>query len=430
MAVAGAYLGLRDAAVSLGALTPLDESEYASMRRRAIFKCCKWDPQVGDQATLCPFPLVLTRSQWLHLAAMAERLAQEALAAEREIAARRDLIAALGLPRLVVRALHSIEAAGFPCSLGRVIRFDFHLCDEGWRVSEANSDVPGGFIEASGFTQLMAEHYRDCEIAGDPAASYCDAVARGVDAGGLVAMIHATAYTDDRQVMTYLARQLEARGVRAALASPANLSWHRGRASLVTPKGRTEPLAAIVRFFPGEWLPNLPRSSGWPWLLAGSRTPLSNPATALVTQSKRFPLVWDRLRTPLPTWRALLPPTHSPVEAAWQRDDAWVLKPALGRVGESIAIRGVTPEKAWGHIAREAARRPHEWVAQRRFAARPVATCEGLRYPVLGVFTIDGCAAGIYGRLAARPLIDDKAQEVAVLVQNQSSSVFPFWPPL
>jgi glutathionylspermidine synthase len=363
---------------------------------------------------------VIRERPWRQLAAWAEQLAAETIAAEREILQRPALVEKLGLPRAVVSSLRLAAKQGAPSDIARVIRFDFHLCREGWRISEANTDVPGGFVEAAGFTQLMAENCRHLRPAGDPAAIYADVLANCLQPGGVVALVHATAYTDDRQVMIYLARQFEARGLQPRLASPADLHWNRAHASLVTPTG-VEPLAAVVRFFPGEWLPNLPRNCGWPRLFAGSQTPLSNPATALVTQSKRFPLVWDRLASPLSVWRQLLPVTRSPREVDWRNDDRWVLKPALGRVGDGVGLRGVTADKSWREISRDAYWHPAHWAAQRRFDALPIATSDGPRYPVLGVFTIGGRAAGIYGRLAARPLIDDKAQDVAVLVETDAA---------
>jgi hypothetical protein len=36
-------------------------------------------------------------------------------------------------------------------------------------------------------------------------------------------------------------------------------------------------------------------------------------------------------------------------------------------------------------------------------------------YPCLGAYTVDGRAAGLFGRMASRPLIDLAAIEVAVL---------------
>jgi hypothetical protein len=59
-------------------------------------------------------------------------------------------------------------------------------------------------------------------------------------------------------------------------------------------------------------------------------------------------------------------------------------------------------------------------VAQRRFAALPVETPAGPMFPCLGVYTVDGQAAGIYGRLAAKPLIDYAAVDVAILVPEDA----------
>ena len=141
--------------------------------------------------------------------------------------------------------------------------------------------------------------------------------------------------------MTFVSRRLEARGIRAHLASPGHLRWQDGRARLEA-AWWSGPLDLVVRFFPAEWLGELPKASGWRHLFAGSRTPISNPATALLTQSKRFPLVWDALSTPLPTWRALLPETRELRDAPWRSSRDWILKPALGRVGEGIGITGLT----------------------------------------------------------------------------------------
>jgi glutathionylspermidine synthase len=153
--------------------------------------------------------------------------------------------------------------------------------------------------------------------------------------------------------------------------------------------------------------------------------PLSNPATALLTQSKRFPLVWSRLETPLPAWESLLPETVDPQHVNSKRHEEWVFKPALGRVGEDVALSGVTRADEWSQICAAVRRRPAAWAAQRRFEAVPLDSPRGRVYPQFGVFTLDSRAAGIYGRLAARPLIDCRSQDVAVLGANDSGSLPP-----
>ena len=394
-------------------VAPLEPRSFAALRRRAIFDCNKWDPQMEDESAIAAYPLVLHDSAWRELSAAAERLAAEALAAEAELVERPELHALLGFPRAVRRALsdaHRRQSAG----MARLIRFDFHFTIDGWRISEANSDVPGGLNEASGFARLFEPHYSGTRSVGDPVADYADALLARVGTGATVALAHATAYTDDRQVMTYLARALESRGARAVLVSPAHLSWNGGRASFDGTWGAGN-VDAIVRFCPGEWLPQLPRRTGWHCFFAGARTPLSNPAVALLTQSKRFPLVWDALRAPLSTWRALLPETRDPRDCPWRSSEEWVLKPALGRVGEDIGMRDIVPPKEWRSITRSVRWRPHHWVAQRRFEAVPLEHEGTKTYPCVGVYTIDGRAAGAYGRLARRPLIDWRAQDIAVM---------------
>jgi glutathionylspermidine synthase len=299
-----------------------------------------------------------------------------------------------------------------------VIRFDFHLTADGWRISEANTDVPGGFIEASGFSALIAGYYPAFQPVGDPAGAYIDAIIARTGPGARIALVHATAYSDDNQVMRYLAQRLEKRGATPVLLSPAHISWRNGRAFISADWARG-PVHGLVRFFPAEWLANLGRRDVWQPFFSGAMTPASNPATALLTQSKRLPLIWDALRTDFSTWRRVLAETREHRAVPWRSGEAWVLKPALGRVGEGVGLRGVTTPVEWRRIRRDLFWHPGSWVAQRRFAASPVMTDDGLRYACIGVFTVDEQAVGAYGRLASVPLIDSRAQDVAILIERE-----------
>src|SRR5258708_639618 len=185
---------------------PLAPALFEEVRLRTIFDCMKWDPQVQDISILADVPLILTRQAWQTIADLAEKLAAETLAAEQELICTPTLHAQLGLPpaitRLWKRPTDITKAAR--CDV-RLIRFDFHWTSDGWRISEANSDVPGGFNEASGFTRLMAEHYGDSVVAGDPATTLAQAGRHSVKPDAPTAMVHATAYTKHRQAMLYLA---------------------------------------------------------------------------------------------------------------------------------------------------------------------------------------------------------------------------------
>ena len=115
-------------------------------------------------------------------------------------------------------------------------------------------------------------------------------------------------------------------------------------------------------------------------------------------------------------WRMFLPETRDPRDVRWQDSDEWVLKPALGRVGEDVGIAGVTPAAEWTRIARDVQRHPSLWVAQRRFVATPLRVGETARYPSIGVYTVNTRVVGAYGRIAERPLIDARARDAAVLI--------------
>ena len=395
----------------------LPRKPYANLLRRAIFECNKWHTQTDDQPVICPFPLVLSHAAWQQLTLLAAELAKETLAAEKELLIRTELHERLGLPRALRRCLRRTSKE-FPTQGGaRVMRFDFHWTTDGWRISEANTDVAGGFIEASGVTKLLALEYPDCEPAGDPAGALSEAVRRIVGAKGMVGLMHLPIYSEDRQVMLYLVRRLEETGLSTCLFSPEQLRWSAGQAS-VDCAWYAGPIDLLIRFFPAEWLPRLSWRTKWAGLIVCGRTKVCNPAYAVLTQSKRFPLVWDALSTPLPIWRSLLPETLSPRTMNSLEAEEWVLKPALGHEGQNVAIRGVNAPADWQRIRDAAVNDPDAWAAQRRFAPLEVATPEGPLYPCLGVYVIDGQVAGAYGRAAARPLIDDRSRDLAILVKK------------
>ena len=137
-----------------------------------------------------------------------------------------------------------------------------HPTADGWRVSEINSDVPGGFTESSRFAELVAERCGAGEITGDPGAAWTSAVAEAAPLGGVVALLSAPGWVEDVQVVAHLAARLRASGLVAHLASPQQLHWVEGRAHLANDAAWI-PLDAIVRFYQAEWLARLPCRAAW-----------------------------------------------------------------------------------------------------------------------------------------------------------------------
>lgn len=394
----------------------LDKSEYANLRRRAIFECFKWDPQIEDIETLAPFPIVLKKSHWEQIAGIAESLTDEILAAETELLYSPRLYHKIGLPLMINIMLRMNLRRGANHGVARVIRFDFHYTTEGWIISEANTDVPGGFNEASGISKLMLSHYPDCRLTGDPSEQIIRIISEKIGEGGTIAFIHATSYSDDRQVMEYLSSLSVQKKLRSILCAPDGLSWKDGYAYEIGEQNQRADF--ILRFYPAEWLPNLFFKCDWKYFFLGSKIPQSNPGSALLIQSKKLPIFWDSLKTPMPFWKKFLPQTVPASQIKKEDESSWVFKPIFGRVGDGIGIAGETEQKEMKKIKKNISKHPKYWVAQKRFTPVPFTQNGQDYYPCIGVYTIDGKACGAYGRLAKKRLIDYRAKEAPVFIHD------------
>ena len=394
----------------------LERSVFRAIRRGMELSHCKWDGQVGDVLAMADFPLLISSSTWKELATLAERLSAETMAIEQELLGRPELFARLALPR----PLRRLFADGLPTpSAARVMRLDFHYTTEGWRVSEVNSDVPGGLTEATSFTSLVAAETAGASVAGDPTRALVDALVQTASDRGTVALTNAPGHMEDHQVVAYVAAALEARGLRACIVSPGQLRWRDGRARVET-AGASQAVDAIYRFYQAEWLAMLAAPIEWRPFFTGGRTPVANPGLAALSESKRLPLVWDELRSPLTTWRRLLPETRALADAPWQDDDGWLIKSAFSNTGDTVSIRGAMSKKAWAWRAWSARLRSSCWIAQRRFTIVPVVHDDEALLPCIGVYTVDGAAAGAYARLASGSIIDGYARDAALLVCEDS----------
>lgn len=395
----------------------MESRAFEKLRRRAMFEVFKWDDVATDEGLLCPFPLLVSAAEWQRLARLAETLAAEAALAEAEILGRPELHASLGLPSELTPLLAAASVAPVPGAV-RVTRFDFHPTEDGLRITESNCDVASGYIEASGFAAMMAEGYPSHGLAGDPAGALAARFLAACGSAARIGLLHLTTYSDDHQIMRYLAKRFAEAGLAPVFLGPEHPRFRDGEAHVETAWycGR---LDAVFRFMPASWLPRLPAPADPELFFAHGKTEICNPGYAVVTQSKRFPLIWDRLETPLPTWRAHLPETASP-ERIDLADGRWVVKPALGFEGADVGIEGAVSPAELADIRRRAMESPAAWAAQRRFDHLPLATPWGPMFACLGVFVVGGSAAGAYARLARAPLIDARSREACVLVERES----------
>jgi glutathionylspermidine synthase len=219
--------------------------------------------------------------------------------------------------------------------------------------------------------------------------------------------------------MLFLAREIEKLGGRAVLLDPSQVVWseHSAGARCDWFEGAID---CLHRFFPGEWLPNLRRTCGWEQFFSNIGVPQCNPGAAIISQTKRFGIVCEQLPEMTPTWNAFLPQTRD-VRGCDSRSRDWVFKPALGRVGDGIGMAGATSDKDWRAIRRDVFFYPSAWVAQRRFEMMPLPTPLGPQFVCLGVYTVNGVAAGIYARCSPDRIINHAARDVAVLLEKERS---------
>jgi len=405
-----------DFGMKLGAIP---EKNYSDYRYDVIFKAYKWDPQVGDSNTVAKYVVLMNRDTAELLGRLAEQLSEETMQMEEALAQKLYLAKKLGLPNEIKKALTRLSNYDRSRNV-RLMRFDFHPTKIGWMISEVNSDVPGGLAEASVLPAVATRYFNGYSPHKNVADSILVAFQHKMKPGGVAAFVHATSYADDRQVMQFLGDTFGQNGYQTLYAAPDHIKWIDKKA-VNTIKGLEGNVDSIIRFFPLEWLANLPQKKTWLGHYDCDTVSCNHPISIL-TQSKRLPLIWDELDVDIPTWKALLPPTVDPKHMHRQADD-WILKPALGRVGEGISIKGAASENECKLIEKAVRKRPQNWVAQQMFHSQPLTTENGEDYHLcIGVFTVDGKSAGFYGRMNPYPHIDARAKDIPVLVLDEEDS--------
>jgi len=396
-------------------LEPIPPENYPDYRYEVIFKAYKWDPQVRDTNTVSRHVILMAPETASELGALAEHLSDEIMGMEDALIARPDLYRALGFSGKIKKPLGAMGEYRRDKNV-RLMRFDFHPTDKGWRISEVNSDVPGGLAEASVLPAIVGKYFHNIKPGENVASHILRSFQAKLEKGGRVAFVHATSYADDRQVMQFLADYFGQNGFRTFFAAPDHIRWNNKKAYSIL-SGEEGAVDGIVRFFPLEWFSTLPHKSNWSGYFSCD-TPCCNHPAAMLTQSKRLPLVWDNLGMDIPYWKALLPETKEPGDIS-KKQEGWIYKPAFGRVGGGISIKGAIPEKERLKIEKSARRQRRLWVAQQMFNSIPVKSPGGEQYHAcIGVFTVDGKAAGLYARLSETARIDENAQDVPVLIQG------------
>lgn len=399
-------------------LVSIPKNKYEDYRINLMFDCYKWDPQFLDNNTIAKHVLVLTEEEHNKLKDLTEKIDKETIVAEKFLNNNLKLSKKLALPRKIHNELKRMKNYDENKHI-RLMRYDFHpTTEEKWAVSEVNSDVPGGFAEASLMPELAKKILEENKYFninfGD---ILTNAISKKVVHNGKIMMVHCTSYSDDRQVMQFLGDKLENMGFKIIYGAADHIRFENNEAYSVL-DGNEGKLDAIFRFTPLEWLKDI-KPKNWQGYF-DTITPSCNHPIAIFAQTKRFPLIWELLEKNeinLSTWRELLPETVEVSKA--KNKDGYIFKPACGRVGEKISIKEACKEDEYKKIILDVKKHPKQYLAQKKFTSKPLITEKGEEFHVcLGSYTVDGMHAGYYARISKTPRIDSNAADIPVLIER------------
>jgi Glutathionylspermidine synthase preATP-grasp len=409
---------------ALGRLDPLaDPSLFRELTQRYLV----WDAYVGGERRVDLHPLVLSRA--LHVAAVA---AAEGVVravghacdrahddpAER---ARYDLH-----PEVLALAAASHEA-GDRASL---VRVDLLLGEDGaWRACEINADCPGGHNEALGLPRLArAAGFMSGEnptsVVPRAAARLAGLAARDDGSPGAVALLFATAYAEDLQVCAIIKRALDARGVPAIL-TPPTAPRLRGDRLIV---GETE-ITALYRYFPTEYMEGQRNVRDIARAIRSGRVRSMSAFAHIFLQSKlgmarASALAGELSADDREAIAAHLPDTHDladvPREVLLADRAGWVVKRALGRVGDEVHVGELESAAEWTVLVDDALakrRAGESWIAQRFIRQRRLPTPWGPRFVTLGAYVLDGQFVGYFARITEESHVSHDALVVPVFVE-------------
>lgn len=397
-------------------LIKIPDEKFEDYRLNAIFDCYKWDPQFEDNNTLAKYVLVLTKEEHEEIKRLTELIDKETIEAEEFINNNLHIAKPLALPKKIYNELKKMKNYDKNKHI-RLMRYDFHPTTENkWAVSEVNSDVPGGFAEATLLPKLANSLFNN-EYSfisfGDILTS---SIEKKVIPNGRIMLVHCTSYSDDRQVMQYLGDKLTTKGFDVIYGAADHLRFKDNIAYSIL-DGKEGKVDGIFRFTPLEWLKDI-KPKNWGGYF-DTITPSCNHPIAIFAQTKRFPLIWNALEKNgifLDTWKSLLPETIEIIDSKGK--DGFIFKPACGRVGEKISIKEACDNEEYIDILKDVKKHPKAYLAQKKFISKPLVIDDKEFHVCLGSYTVDGNHAGYYARISKTPRIDSNACDIPVIIEG------------
>ena len=398
-------------------LVLIPNENFKEYRSKAIFDCYKWDPQFLDSNTVARYALVLSEEEYKEVARLTEELDKETRTAEEFLNNNLHLTKPLALPRKIHKELKRMTNYDRDNNV-RLMRYDFHPTINGeWAISEVNSDVPGGFAEASLLPKLAMEYLKGNYFTVDFGDILSKSIASKIKPNSKIMFVHCTSYSDDRQVMQFIGDKMESLGFKSIYGAADHLKFENKEAISILNNNEGK-IDFIFRFTPLEWLRSI-KPKTWDGYF-DTITPSCNHPVAIFAQTKRFPLIWNCLKEngiKLDYWEKLLPNTIEVKDSKGK--EGYIFKPACGRVGESISIKEACDKDEYDEILKDVRRHPKRYLAQKKFLSEPVkGENDELYHVCLGSYTIDCKHAGFYARISSKNRIDSDAKDIPVIIER------------
>lgn len=369
-----------------------------------------WHAFVEGRLTALPEPVRLPAREIDELARLSERFAA---LLDRTVDLVLSDLSLLDLYRFpsALRDLVRAERLRPPVTLAR---YDAFRTPDGWQFAEFNCDVPGGIHEGAALNDLVGgdpSRFRVVEL-------LVDALCRN-RANPTVAVCYASGFGEDLEQCQFLRRAWGRVGIPSILCNPENLVFN-GRAL----SAFGEPVHAVYRFFPGEWVPLVRNLEA---ILAAARAgaaPMINGFASLVAQSKKTMALWhERPDLLAPDERDLVrrhvPRTEffrlSDLDRIRRDRERLVVKRQFGRIGEEVLMGVHCDDAEWADWLRWPASEPDEWIVQDRFENVAVESGGERLFGCFGPYVVDGRFAGLYNRFSRDGFIAYDARVGAVV---------------
>lgn len=381
--------------VEIAPLPIADPLALPALARSLQYDHFVWDAFVAGKRRVDLHPLFLSEAAHEE----AKRVAVRAV----ELVSRPPPEAERALYKLhpdIERLAAAAQSAG---DFGSLARVDLLLREDGRFVAcEVNADCPGGHNETVALPRLArSAGVRRGSDPTDVAPRLADRLValsggRGSPRGA-IALVYATAWAEDLQVVAFLERLVREHGGRAVRAPVTAVSG-----DPLTVRG--ERIAVLYRFYPLEYLAEMPNVPDL--VRATERGELSSMSSfASIHAQSKLSMARAFVHDPAAA-RDVFAETIAfaradPAVLARDRAD-WVLKRDLSRVGDHVIVGALATDDEMRiavNDVQELERDGDVWIAQRFVPQRPLTTPWGPRLVTLGVYVLDGVFAGYFARM-------------------------------